>query len=176
MKVRKFIGKSVLLLATLMMVGCASKSDEPPKREPRKLDITLSTLGNVNKDEQGRAAPLLVKVYELKTEAAFEAADFFDLQKNDKNVLQQDMITRDEFILRPGEEQRIYRNSNKDTKVLGFIAEFRDLPHSVWRVSYKLLPAPERAWYRSVLPNKKAELRVDFDDNAIRVVELDVSK
>ena len=171
----KILARVGLLLLTLTVLGCASSSEPKPK-EVKKLDITLTTEPKLNKDEQGRAAPLLVKVYELKSEAAFEAADFFDLQKNDKNVLQQDFLAKDEFILRPGDTQRIYRTTHPDTKVLGFIAEFRDLPRSVWRVSYKLLPSPEKSWYRSVLPNKKAKLRVQYDDNAIQVVEVDVSK
>ena len=167
----KILARFGLFLLTLTVLGCASSSEPKPK-EVKKLDITLTAEPKLNKDEQGRAAPLLVKVYELKSEAAFEAADFFDLQKNDKNVLQQDFLAKDEFILRPG----IYRSTDPDTKVLGFIAEFRDLPRSVWRVSYKLLPSPEKSWYRSVLPNKKAKLRVQYDDNAIHVVEVDVSR
>jgi len=173
--VHKLWAKVVFLLLILTLTGCASSSEPKPK-EVKKLDIALVSQAMVNKDEQGRAAPLLIKVYELKSEAAFEAADFFDLQKNDKNVLQQDLLEKDEFVLRPGDSQRIYRNSFPDTKVLGFIAEFRDLPRSVWRVSYKLLPSPEKSWYRSVLPNKKVKLRVEYDDNSIRIVEVDVSK
>jgi type VI secretion system protein VasD len=157
------------------MLGCAS-SPEPKPKEVKKLDISLIAQEMLNKNEQGRAAPLLVKVYELKSEAAFEAADFFDLQKNDRNVLQQDLLARDEFILRPGDTRRIYRNTHPETKVLGFIAEFRDLPRSVWRVSYTLLPSPEKSIYRAVLPNKKAKLRVEYDDSTISVIEVDVSK
>jgi type VI secretion system protein VasD len=164
-----------MIVWTVTALGCASSS-QPKSKELEKLDITLAAQPGMNKDEQGRAAPLLIKVYELKSEAAFEAADFFDLQKNDKNVLQQDLVVKDEFILRPGDTQRIFRKTMPDTKVLGLIAEFRDLPRSVWRVTYKLPPAPEVAWYRSVLPSKKAKLRVEYDDNAIRVVEINVSK
>ncbi len=171
----KVLARIGLLLVAVTVLGCASSSEPKPK-EVKKLDISLVTQAMLNKNEQGRAAPLLVKVYELKSEAAFEAADFFDLQKNDKNVLQQDLLAKDEFILRPGDTQRIYRNTLPETTVLGFIAEFRDLPRSVWRVSYKLLPSPEKSFYRSVLPNKKAKLRVEYDDNAIRIIEVDVSK
>lgn len=165
----------VLLLLTLTAVGCASSSDPKPK-EVKRLDIALVSQAMLNKDEQGRAAPLLIRIYELKSDVAFEAADFFDLQKNDKNILQQDLLVKDEFILRPGDSQRIYRNTLPETQALGFIAEFRDLPRSVWRASYKLLPSPEKSWYRSVLPNKKVKLRVEYDDNSIRITEINVSK
>jgi type VI secretion system protein VasD len=166
---------SLCLLTAAVFFGCASSSEPKPK-ELQKLDITLAAQPGMNKDEQGRTAPLLVKVYELKSEAAFEAADFFDLQKNDKNVLQQDLLVKDEFILRPGDTNRIFRKTMQETKVLGLIAEFRDLPRSVWRVTYKLPVAPEASWYRSVIPSKKAKLRVEYDDNSIRVVEVNVSK
>lgn len=171
----KFLARIGLLLVAVTLLGCASSS-EPKSKEVKKLDISLVAQEVLNKNEQGRAAPLLIKVYELKSEVAFEAADFFDLQKNDKNVLQQDLLAKDEFILRPGDAQRIYRTTLPETRALGFIAEFRDLPRSVWRVSYKLLPSPEKSFYRSVLPNKKVQLQVEYDDNAIRIIEVNVSK
>lgn len=168
---RKLLLKIGLLCLPVFLVACASS--EPKPKEPQKLNITLVSQAKVNKDLQGRAAPLLVKVYELKSEAAFEAADFFSLQKNDKEVLQDDLLAKNEYILKPGDTQRIVRTSYPATTVIGFIAEFRDLPRSTWRVSYKLQPSPESAWYRSVMPTKKAKLRVEYDDNEIKVIDLD---
>ncbi|TDR32125.1 type VI secretion system lipoprotein TssJ [Hydromonas duriensis] len=168
---RKWLLKISLLCLTLLVTACAS-SDPKPK-EQQKLDLTLVSQAKVNKDVQGRASPLLVKVYELKSEAAFEAADFFTLQKNDKEVLQADLLEKNEYILKPGDTKRITRKSNSQTTVLGFIAEFRDLPRSIWRVTYKLQPSPEAAWYRSVIPSKKAKLRIEYDDNEIKVIDLE---
>ncbi|MDH6168954.1 type VI secretion system VasD/TssJ family lipoprotein [Variovorax boronicumulans] len=53
-------------------------------REQTRLDITITAEAGVNPDDKGRAAPILVRLYELKSEGSFEAADYFSLSSNDK--------------------------------------------------------------------------------------------
>jgi type VI secretion system protein VasD len=148
-----------------MLAACAS-SDPKPK-EPLRLDLTVSGASNVNPDYQGRAAPIVVRIYELKTDSAFNAADFFSLQQKDKTVLADDLVKRDEFQLRPGEHRTIHRTADPATTTLGVLAAYRDLPHSVWRAAYPLPVSPDKAWYRFSSP--KLNLNVTLDANAIKV-------
>jgi hypothetical protein len=46
----------------------------------------------VNPDDKGRAAPILVRVYELKSEGTFESADYFSLNANDKAAIGSDLL------------------------------------------------------------------------------------
>ncbi len=151
----------------LLLAACAS--GDPKPHEPLRLDLTISAATTVNPDDQGRATPIVVRVYELKTDNAFKAADYFSLQDKDKTVLADDLVKRDEFLLRPGEHQTIRRTADAATTTLGVLAEYRDLPHTVWRTAYVLPATPEKAWYHVSSP--KLNLTINLDAGAIRITD-----
>ncbi|SUH21846.1 type VI secretion lipoprotein [Salmonella enterica subsp. enterica] len=74
---------------------------------------------------------------------------------NDKSVLTDDLVRRDSFILRPGEEKKLRRPLNAQTTAIGVLAGYRNLAKSVWRVTYKIPEAPEKAWYSSFISGKE---------------------
>jgi len=81
-------------------------------------------------------------------------------------VLADDLVARDQFLLRPGESKTIARNANDASTTLGVIASYRDLPNSVWRATWPLPPTPTAAWYRRA---PKLKLIVDVGANAIDI-------
>ncbi|MEO8345034.1 MAG: type VI secretion system lipoprotein TssJ [Betaproteobacteria bacterium] len=130
-----------LLLAGigLTLVGCASPP--PPKPvEPTNLVIIVLARADVNPDIRGRASPVSLRMFELKSGAAFQTADFFALYDRDQATLGPDMLGREELILKPGETQTITRKANPETRYFGVIAAFRDLERSVWRTSVPVAP------------------------------------
>lgn len=142
-------------------------------KEQTNLDITVSAASDVNADEKGRAAPILVRVYELKSEAAFETADYFSLQNNDKAVLGGDLLTREEFIFRPGDVRTIRRKSHPDLAVIAVLAGYRELARSDWRAIQKIAPAPESVWYRAVLPANKSRLQIELQTQGVRITAIE---
>lgn len=163
---------TALSLPALFLVGCAAPQPTTPK-EQIKLDLAVNAGSAVNPDDQGRASPVLVRVYELKTESTFQGADYFSLDKNDKTVLTQDMLARDEFILRPGESKDVERKLNPETTALGILVGYRNLGKATWRTVYKLPPAPVFAWYRAVVPARKVKLQIVLDQQSITVSKPD---
>ncbi|MEI9273439.1 type VI secretion system lipoprotein TssJ, partial [Pseudomonas aeruginosa] len=81
----------------------------------------------------GQAAPLRLRLYELKKDTAFGRADYFALTDNAQSTLGGDLVEQDEFLLRPGEERRIERTLDEQTRQLGFVAAYRDLDRATWR-------------------------------------------
>lgn len=154
---------------TLVLLLAACASSDPKPHEPLRLDLTVNAATTVNPDDQGRAAPIVVRVYELKTDNTFKAADYFSLQDKDKTVLADDLVKRDAFQLRPGERQTIRRIADANTTTLGVLAEYRDLPHAVWRAVYPFPATPEKAWYRFSSP--KLNLTINLDAGAIRITD-----
>ena len=156
---------SIALLAAVAIAGCASSlpNGEQPLREQTALDITITAEPDVNPDDRGRAAPILVRVYELKATDNFANADYFSLHNSDKKTLDGDMLARDEFIMRPGDRQLIRRQSNPAMRAIGVLAGYRDLPNAEWRLIQKVAAAPEAAWYRAVVPNNKLKLQVRLE-------------
>ena len=82
---------------------------------------------------KGRASPVVVRVYELRSSAAFDAADFFALYDNESEALGADLIGREEYRLRPAETLPYQRQLQPDTRFIGVVAAFRDLENSRWR-------------------------------------------
>ncbi|MHB9839219.1 type VI secretion system lipoprotein TssJ [Paraburkholderia terrae] len=157
----------IAFACVLGLVACAS-NDPKAVHEPVKMDLTVTASSSVNPDDQKRAAPIVVRFYELKNADAFNAGDFFSLQDKDKTVLADDLVVREQFQLRPGESKHIQRNAEQATTTLGVIAAYRDLPNSVWRATWSLPPAPPAAWYR---PAPKLKLTINLDTSAIRITD-----
>lgn len=114
-------------LVALALAGCASA----PK--PTQLAATLQASESVNPSSSERPSPLLLRVYELKTAAAFNAADFMSLYQRDKAELGADLVAKEEFTLAPGESRKFARTLAPDTRFLGVVAAFRDVEHARWR-------------------------------------------
>ena len=160
----------MLSVGATVIGGCATAPAQP---EQMKLDLTVLAKDTINPDDKGRSAPVLVRVYELKTSGAFEQADYIALESSDKTLLAQDLLVRDEFVLRPGESRDLERKLNADTRALGFLVGYRELGKATWRRVHKLPPAPEAAWYRAAVPARKIKLEVSLDQQSITISKPD---
>ena len=172
---RRRAGRLGLLLLPGLLGACGAPSGgtgASAQKEPTRLDIAIGADRDLNTDTKGRGAPLLLRVFELKSDVAFQEADFFALQNNAKAVLGPDLLAVDQFIVRPGEQREIKRESHPETTAIGIFAGYRDLPQSVWRVVHRLPPAPEAGWYRMVVPSHKAALRIELQAHAVVVTDM----
>ena len=142
-------------------------SDAPAPKESTQLDIAIRAEPELNQDIKGRGAPMLVRVYELRSEVAFQDAEFFALQTTDKAVLGVDLLAVDQYIIRPGETRQILRKSHPQTTAIGVFAAYRDLPNATWRVVHTLAPAAEKIWYGVVLPIHQTKLKIALQAKAI---------
>jgi type VI secretion system protein VasD len=143
----------VWLTAALAAASCAKAP--PPAAAPApvtltiaappdtkvKTSMTISASVDANPDGNGRPSPVVVRVYQLKTDGAFNAAPFADLFENEEKVLGPELISRDEYVLAPKESRTIDVAVSGDTRFVGAIAAFRDIRNSQWRM---LVPAPRK--------------------------------
>ncbi|MCC8395685.1 type VI secretion system lipoprotein TssJ [Paraburkholderia sp. MMS20-SJTR3] len=156
-----------------VLVSACSSTPTPVAKEQMNLRLRIVANDSVNPNEWGNAAPIQVRVYELKSATAFESADFFTLQSDDKKVLGEDVLMVDEFILRPGDQREITRKSNPATTAIGVLAGYRELGKSVWRTVYRLPVAPDASWYRMAIPDKTQKLTVQLDQRAVSISKSD---
>jgi type VI secretion system protein VasD len=113
----------------------------------------------------------VVAIYELRNSAAFLAADFFSLFRDDRNVLGEDRVSRQEYILQPGETRLVRRRSDLSTRFIGVFVGYRDIDSSVWR-SVVPIPAPHQAgllWAGSASPERR--LLVTIDQRSVSVLD-----
>ena len=139
----------LVVVAALLIAACSS----PPK--PTTVAATLQAGSAVNPDLRKRASPIVIRVYELKSAAAFEAADFVSLFERDQATLAAEMAGREEFILRPGESKPWQKTLAPDTKFIGVLAAFRDIERARWKSIV------------AVKPNAKNQISIKADDVAV---------
>lgn len=158
-----------LSLALICCAGLHVTSVHAQEKEPTELTLEIIASPTVNPTETGRPAPIRVRIYELADSATFKEADYFSLESQDKVVLAADMLSRDEFILRPREKQKINRPSNPKTTAIGVLAGYRDLARSNWRIVIPLEEPPEKSWWRFAIPANKLQRAIRLEPQGVRV-------
>lgn len=116
----------VILLCSLQLFACAKPS----------IELGIASHPNINPDHSGRPSPVKIKMFELRSNVAFEHADFQTLFTNPIQALGAELLATDEFILIPGEARTITYIPNPSTEYIGIIAGFRQLDRALWRIAY----------------------------------------
>jgi len=148
---RRRVAALGLAVAGLVLAGCASKPVVTP------VSITLVAGADANPDARGRASPLTVRIYALKSPGPFEGADFFSLFEKDQATLGAELVQREEMLLRPGESRKLDLTLPADAKSIAVMAAFRDLDRARWR---EVVP---------VTTGKPQTLTVNFGARQIRI-------
>ena len=122
----RLIGAVILAISLVLVSGCTT---------PTILRIVLVADAGVNPDINGRASPIVVKLYEMKSLTAFNSADFFSLFNKDQDTLGAELVAREDLQLRPSENRKIERQIRDETRYFGAVAAFRDLERARWRAA-----------------------------------------
>ncbi len=163
------------LLCLLSSCGLLTPTaSAPPPKEIPQIEIAIEASPGLNPDDKGRPSPILLRVYELRGESVFQEADFFSLQNSDKTTLAADMLTVDQFVLRPSDVRSIRRSLHPQTTAIGVFAGYRDLPNASWRAVLKLPIARDVTWYQFMRTTTKLQLRVDLQPNSISLIDTSI--
>lgn|SRR5574340_240789 len=139
--VRRQILALCISLSAVLMSACGS------------LKVTLSS-EVPQSDAAGKPLPVVVRLYQLSSKDKFQKADFLSLLKNDKALLDKDILWREETTLRPNAEMAIKEERKKGAKYFAVMALFRDKDKgTVWRQVVDL----DELWILSV--NVKVQKR-----------------
>lgn len=136
MTVPQLAGRFSIAALILALAACAGM---PTK--PSNVRVTLAASADVNPDANGRPSPIVVRIYQLKADAAFQSAEFFALYDNEQQALAADFISRDEFVLAPGASQQTQLAVSPAARFVGIVAAYRDVRAAEWRV---VVPVPIR--------------------------------
>lgn len=105
----------------------------------------LTAAADLNPSVSGRPSPLVLRIYELRSSAAFNQADFMALYQGDQAALAGDLVAREEITLQPGESRPLKRPLAADTRFIGVVGLFRDLEHARWRAVAGVVPGKSQA-------------------------------
>ena len=125
---------------------------------PTRIEANIAAAEDLNPDYNGRASPLVVRIYHLKSDLAFNNASFFALYDNDEAELGGDLLGKEEIELRPGQELVYNRELVPETRFVGILAGYRDIENASWRA------------VAEIKKGKTAEVKFDFDRLKVSVV------
>lgn len=145
-----------LLLAAALLAGASLPGCSMFGGGPATLDAKVVASAQVNPDARKRPSPVVVRVFELKAPTLFEQADFVSLFEKDQAALGAEMISREEFVLRPGETKPLAKPLSPETKFIGVMVAFRELERARWRA---VVP---------VVQGKKNVVAIDLSDIAVQ--------
>jgi type VI secretion system protein VasD len=118
-----------LLLALPALLAARCSSPPPP------AVLTLTVLGGTdqNPDASGQGATVAVRLFQLKSNAAFERADVFAVTEREQQTLGTDGLGSEEFVIKPGETRTITRELKPGAQFIGTAVLFRDVDRARWR-------------------------------------------
>jgi type VI secretion system protein VasD len=140
------------LLIAFLLASCAwlvACSSAPPKPQAVKLSFAVSA--DVNPDAQNRPSPVVVRLYQLKDDAAFKDADIFALFDKEQATLAAALVSREEYELAPGEHRNVDLQLSHDARFVGVVAAYRDIRNAEWRAQ---IGAPDKGLVNIVKKNK----------------------
>jgi len=97
------------------------------------VKLTVSASADANPDAQDRPSPIVVRIYQIKDDAAFRDADFFALYDKEQSTLSASLVSREEFEVAPGHETVVDYQVSLDAKFIGVAAAYRDIRNAAWR-------------------------------------------
>ncbi len=126
MRKTQWIHIGAALVLAVLLSACASKETY--------MDLTITSAGNINPDNEGISSPLMLNLYELNSAEQFSKLDYWTLADNGKERLNSDLISQSKEVIVPNEKQHYKILFNDNAKFLGIIANFRNLDkNSTWR-------------------------------------------
>lgn len=122
-----------LISLALLLTACADTPEQPAPPPPTLVDLQINSAKLINPDADGKASPVVLRVYELREQTGFVGADFFALFDKEQATLAADLVRKQELVVRPGENITVKIEPDSDTRMLGFFAAFRKLDNASWR-------------------------------------------
>jgi type VI secretion system protein VasD len=123
----------LLLVAAMTACGGAEKAVEKECPPAKTAKITLAPSDRLNPDDQGRALPTVVRLYQVTDLARFETAEFEDIWLRATETLEKDLVKHDEITLYPGKQIMKEVEVGGDVKYVVAVGLFRNPAGTSWR-------------------------------------------
>lgn len=127
-----------LIAVLACSVACLAACGGAPKKHGLEIRITASA--DVNPDLESRASPVILQVLELTALDEFNRVDYFALTQEGTSALGTAVVNKTELILTPGSEKTLSLELDAQVTHLGFVAGYRDIDNSRWRISQAIRP------------------------------------
>ena len=134
----RYLLRGAAAAAILAVAACASSTPDPTT-----LAMTITATGSINPNSASEPSPVVLRIYQLKSDSAFHNAGFADIFYDDRKVLGSDLLGRKELDLKPGAEVAYNDTISPETRYIGVLAGFRDIGSATWRAIELAVPETE---------------------------------
>jgi type VI secretion system protein VasD len=129
----------------LLLSNCSFGQKEAPlpapvAPKPIIISVELNAGKNLNPDIEGRASPVVVRIYQLQDIATFNNSDFFALYENDQALIGKDIKYREELEIKPDQTLNKQFELQAGSRYLVVFAAFRDLDNAQWKAIAEFKP------------------------------------
>lgn len=132
------IGRFAALLAILVLPACGSSTPDPTT-----VGATITATSSINPNSVAEPSPVVLRIYQLKSDSAFNAAEFSEIFYNDRKVLGGDLLGQKEYNVKPGDNLTYDDTVSPETRYIGLVAGFRDIENATWRAVTAVTPEDE---------------------------------
>ena len=158
------IPRFLLAAATaLLLTACANDAVKPQAAAEAEastntavVELHFHAIAGLNPGANGQAAPVRVRIFELKNAATFARSDYFALADRAQSTLGLDLLDQDEVMIQPGQQLSIQRDLNSATRQIGLLVGYRELDRAQWRTVI------------NVPPRQASEHQISLDVRAVR--------
>ncbi|WP_240478353.1 type VI secretion system lipoprotein TssJ [Photobacterium aquae] len=119
----------MFVVVSIILSGCTVANYVVSPYTSVKFEITE----DVNPDLNGRASPVVVKVFSLSSRTLFDNQDFFSIYDDPNKVLGPDLIETNEFEFLPGSNYQYEINLTPGIRYAGILVAYRDIENARWR-------------------------------------------
>lgn len=151
-------GRVLVLAAAAAAMACGIFGGRG-ERPPSPVDVEIVAAQRLNPDEHGESLPTVVRLYQLRSAAKLEAADFARLYRDAKETLGDDLLQADELTVSPGETVRRRVERAPSAKVLAAVAVLRRPSGVTWRALAELPKPGDDARAKFVVEEYRIERR-----------------
>lgn len=135
---RKFFKTMTTLSMAALLTACAHTTTHPGLAM-----VNLHTANYLNPDINGKASPVVVTLYQLKSPYNFKQASYAELSDNASRVLGNDLVDKNTLEMRPGSSRTIEQHIDENTQYLGIVAAYRDIQSANWHKVIKVNPTSQ---------------------------------
>lgn len=150
---------AALAAASVVLATACAKAPvvEPPA--PVTVVVEAGAGPDANPDRDGRASPVVLRIYQLADDAAFAKADLFALWDQEQATLAAAAVGRHELTLAPGARGEVRFTLDPRVRSIGVAAALRDFRGVSWKAGVAI---PAQA-----VPGSTIRLVVAIDSRAV---------